>query len=125
MDTNKLVLKAEVFQIVGCAMDVLNELGHGLHEKVYENSLTVEFKLRNIAFDQQWRFKVLYKGRHVGEFVSDLFVYGSVIVDAKVIDGITDAERGQILNYLRITKFRVGPILNFKRPKLEWERVVL
>jgi len=125
MDTNKLVLKDEVFQIAGCAMDVLNEIGHGFHEKIYENSLAVEFKLRNIAFDQQRRFEVLYKGQRVGEFIPDLIAVGSVIIDAKVIDRITDFERGQILNYLRITKFRVGLILNFKHPKLEWERVVL
>jgi GxxExxY protein len=48
-----------------------------------------------------------------------------VIVDAKVIDRITDFERGQMLNYLRITKLRVGLIINFHKPKLEWERIVL
>jgi GxxExxY protein len=48
-----------------------------------------------------------------------------VIVDTKTIDRITDFERGQMLNYLRITKLRVGVILNFKNPKLEWERLVL
>jgi len=125
MDTNKLLLKEEVFQIIGCAMEVLNEIGHGLNEKIYENSLTVEFKLRNIAFNQQRRYEVLYKGQHVGEFIPDLIAFASVIVDAKVIDRITDAERGQMLNYLRITKLRVGLILNFKHPKLEWERIVL
>ena len=107
MDTNKMLLKEEVFQIVGCAMEVLNEIGHGLNEKIYENSLTVEFKLRNIAFNQQRRYEVLYKGQHVGEFIPDLIAFASVIVDAKVIDRITDAERGQMLNYLRITKLRV------------------
>jgi GxxExxY protein len=61
----------------------------------------------------------------VGEFVPDLIAFGSVIVDTKVIDRITDLERGQMLNYLRITKLRVGLILNFKKPKLEFERVVL
>ncbi len=125
MDTNKLLLKEEVFQIVGCAMEVRNEIGHGLNEKIYENSLTVEFKLRNIAFNQQRRYEVLYKGQHVGEFIPDLIAFTSVIVDAKVIDRITDVERGQMLNYLRITKLRVGLILNFKHPKLEWERIVL
>ncbi len=125
MDTNELVLKDEVFQVVGCAMDVLNGLGHGLQEKIYENSLTVEFKLQNITFDQQRRFEVLYKDQHVGEFIPDLIAFGSVIVDAKAIGRITDSERGQILNYLRITKLRVGLALNFKHPKLEWERVVL
>ena len=125
MDTNKMLLKEEVFQIVGCAMEVLNEIGHGLNEKIYENSLTVEFKLRHIAFDQQRRYEVLYKGQHVGEFVPDLITFGSVIVDTKVIDRVTDVERGQMLNYLRITKLRVGLIANFKHPKLEWERIVL
>ena len=125
MDTNKLILKEEVFQIVGCAMEVLNELGHGLNEKPYENALTVEFKIRGIEFDQQRRFEVLYKGQHVGEFIPDLIAFGSVVVDTKVIDQITDIERGKMLNYPRISKLRVGVILNFKHPKLEWERVVL
>ena len=125
MDTNKLLLKDEVFQIVGCAMEVLNEVGHGLNEKIYENSLTVEFKIRGIRFDQQRRFEVLYKGCHVGEFIPDLITFGSVIVDTKAIDRITDVARGQMLNYLRITTLRVGVILNFKHPKLEWERIVL
>jgi GxxExxY protein len=68
---------------------------------------------------------VLYKGHKVGLFVPDLIAFGSVVVDAKVVDPITDVERGQMLNYLRITKLRVGVLLNFKNAKLEWERIVL
>jgi len=68
---------------------------------------------------------VLYKGHKVGLFVPDLIAFGSVVVDAKVVDRITDVERGQMLNYLRITKLRVGVLLNFKNAKLEWERIVL
>ena len=125
MDTNKLILKDEVFLIVGSAIEVLNGIGHGLHEKPYENSLVVEFGLRNIPVRQQESFDVLYKGNKVGLFRPDLIAYDSIIVDAKVIDRITDVERGQMLNYLKITKLRVGVILNFKYPKLEWERIVL
>ena len=121
----KLILKAETEKVIGFAFDVLNEIGHGLHEKIYENSLVVLFKQNGIAFDQQRRFPVLFRGVQVGEFVPDLIAFGSVIVDTKVIDRITDLERGQMLNYLRITKLRVGLILNFKKPKLEFERVVL
>jgi len=117
--------KEETHAIIGCAFEVLNELGHGLNEKLYENSLVVEFKRRSIAFDQQRRFEVLYKGEHVGEFVPDLIAYGKVAVDAKCIDRITDHERGQMLNYLRITRLPVGLILNFKHAKLEFERIVL
>ena len=122
---SKLILKAETGKIIGFAFEVLNEVGHGLNEKIYENSLTVLFKLNNIVFDQQRRFPVHFRGVEVGEFVPDLIVFGSVIVDTKVVDRITDHERGQMLNYLRITKLRVGLILNFKNARLEFERVVL
>jgi GxxExxY protein len=117
--------REETHAIIGCAFEVLNELGHGLNEKLYENSLVVEFKLSGIAFDQQRHFEVLYKGEHVGEFVPDLIAFGQVVVDAKCIDRITDHERDQTLNYLRITGLPVGLILNFKHAKLEWERIVL
>ena len=117
--------KEETHAIIGCAFEILNELGHGLNEKCYENSLVVEFKLRQIAFDQQRHFEVLYKRERVGEFVPDLIAFGKVVVDAKCIDRITDHERGQMLNYLRITGLPVGLILNFKHAKLEWERIVL
>jgi GxxExxY protein len=127
MDTNsgKLLAKEEVFQIVGCAIEVLNALGHGLLEKPYENALAVEFDLRKILFQQQAVFDVLYKGHKVGLFIPDLIAFDTVVVDTKVIDRITDHERGLMLNYVRITKLRVGVILNFKHAKLEWERIVL
>jgi GxxExxY protein len=127
MDTNsgKLLAKEEVFQIVGSAIEVLNGLGHGLLEKPYENALAVEFGLRKIPFRQQAVFDVLYKGHKVGLFIPDLIAFDTVVVDTKVIDRITDHERGLMLNYLRITHLRVGVILNFKHAKLEWERIVL
>ena len=121
----ELLLKEEVFEVVGCAMDVLNELGHGLLEKPYENALVVEFGLRGIAFRQQAHFDVLYKGVAVGEYVPDLITHDKLVVDTKVIDRITDHELGQILNYLKVTELEVGLVLNFKRAKLEWKRVVL
>ena len=122
---HKLILGNEVRQIVGCAFEVLNTLGHGLLEKPYENALCVEFKLRNIPFAQQPRFNVVYKGVKVGDYIPDLVAYNSIVVDTKTIERITEVERGQILNYLKITGCKVGLILNFKHPRLEWERLVL
>jgi GxxExxY protein len=130
MDTNGhegdgLIHRELVYSIVGCAIEVLKGVGHGLHEQPYENALTVEFSLKSIRYDQQRRFPVIYKDVQITEYVPDLLVEDAVVVDAKVIDRITDHERGQMLNYLRITKLRVGVIINFKKPKLEWERIVL
>jgi GxxExxY protein len=130
MDTNghegeKLVHGDLVYSIVGAAFEVLREVGHGLHEQPYERALAVELGLRSIPFDQQRRFPVMYKNVQITEYIPDLLVSDAVVVDAKVIDRITDHERGQMLNYLRVTKLRVGLIINFKRAKLEWDRIVL
>ncbi len=125
LENSSLLLKQETHQILGCAFEVINEVGHGFHEKIYENSLVRAFILKGITFVQQKHFPVLFKGFPVGEFIPDLIAFGSVIVDAKVIDRITDVERGKMLNYLRVSKLRVGLIINFKHPKLEWERIVL
>lgn len=126
MNTDKKPLyEAESREIVGSAMEVLNELGHGLHEKPYENALVVEFGLREISCVQQQRYKVLYKGEEVGEYIPDLIAFEEIVIDTKVIEKITDHEIGQMINYLRITGLRLGYLLNFKRAKLEWKRVVL
>ena len=113
------------FEIIGAAMEVLNTLGHGLNEKVYENALIAELSLRGFTVDQQKRFKVMYKNAGVGEYVPDLLVDDKVIVETKVIDSVSDAEVGQVMNYLRIAKLELGIVLNFRRPKLESRRVVL
>jgi GxxExxY protein len=118
-------LKKETQAIIGCAFAVLNELGHGLDENCYENALAVEFKLQGIDFEQQRSFDVIYRGIPVGRFRPDLIAYRQVVIDTKTIDRITDHERGQMLNYLRITGLPVGLILNFKHAKLEFERIVL
>ncbi len=126
MSTDNVLLREEAFRIVGVAFEVLNTLGHGLHEKPYENALVVVFSLVKIPFEQQLCFPVIYKTVQVSEYVPDLIAYGTVIVDTKVIDLITDHERGQMMNYLRISGLsKSGLILNLKRAKLEWERLVL
>lgn len=117
-------MEEETSAILGAAMEVLNTLGHGLLEKSYENALCVEFRLRGISFQQQPRFDVVYKSVNIGEYIPDLVVGEAVVVDTKTIDRITDHELGQMINYLRITCLSVGLILNFKRARLEWKRVV-
>lgn len=125
MTDKELILKEEVHRIVGCAMEVLNVLGHGLLEKPYENALVVEFNLQGIPCQQQRKFNVIYKEVKVAEYVPDLICFDEVVVDTKTIDSITNHEIGKMLNYLKITGLRVGVLLNFKRAKLEWKRVVL
>ena len=63
---NGVRYKAVSQQLVGCAMEVLNELGHGFHEKPYENALVVEFRLHGIPYEQQRQYDILYKQEKVG-----------------------------------------------------------
>ncbi len=127
MDTNKheLLLKNEVYQVVGCAMEVLNSLGNGLLEKPYENALAVEFGIKNIPLRQQARFPVIYITIQVGEYIPDLIAFEQIVIETKVIEAIGNNEKAQIINYLKISGLRVGLILNFKHSKLEWQRIVL
>jgi GxxExxY protein len=67
---------------------------------------------------------ILYKNEKVGDYIPDHIAYETIVVDTKVIEMITDREVGKMLNYLKITGLRLGYILNFKRPKLEWKRVL-
>ena len=124
-ETNRFLYKKETHQIIGSAMEVLNELGHGFGEKSYENALVVEFGLRNIPYRQQPHFDVTFKSVNVGLYVPDLIAYDKIVVELKTIDHITNHEMGQVMNYLKITGMRVGLILNFKYSRLEYERVAL
>lgn len=124
LQNTKFLLKEETHRIIGCAFEVLNEVGHGFYEKIYENALVVEFGLQGIPCIQQRRYDVLYKKQPVGFYIPDLIAFDQIIVDAKTIEKITDEERGKMLNYLKIADLRVGLILNCKHPKLEFERVV-
>ncbi|MEY2604419.1 MAG: hypothetical protein QOH31_2210 [Verrucomicrobiota bacterium] len=122
---SKLILATEVYSVVNAALEVLKKLGHGFHEKPYENALVVELSSRGISCQQQKSFNLVYKGTKVGEYIPGLIADGAIIIDPKVIDKISDHERGRMINYLRITGLPVGLIINFRRAKLEWERIIL
>lgn len=111
------------FQLNGAAMAILNALGHGLREKVFERSLCVEFDHLGITYDQQKRYPVFYREVKVDEYIPDLEIEGTLLLDTKVVPKIGDIEIGQMLNLLKISQNPVGLIQHFKHPKLEW-RVV-
>ncbi|HZP59317.1 MAG TPA: GxxExxY protein [Opitutaceae bacterium] len=110
--------------IIGAAMAVLNELGPGLDEKLYERAMLIEMCKRGHQVDQQKAFSVFYTGKLIGTLVPDLLVDNLVIVDAKVIEAFTETHLRQMIGYLAITKLKLALLLNFKHAKLEWKRVI-
>jgi GxxExxY protein len=125
MDDTDYAFEDETYVVIGAALEVLSQLGHGIHEKPYENALLIELRLREICCRQQTRFDVVYKTVKVGEYIPDLIAADKIIVDTKAIDRITNHERGQMINYLRITGLPLGLIFNFRYAKLQWQRLAL
>ena len=111
-------------QIIGAAMDVLNELRPGLDEKLYENALLFELKERGHKVEQQKPYPVLYKNTLMGTLIPDLIVDGKVIADPKVMSSFNETHIAQMMGYLAITGLPLALLLSFKNAKLEWKRVV-
>jgi GxxExxY protein len=125
MDANgrELLLKDEVYQIVGAAMEVSSQLGCGFLEAVYQEVLGIELDARRIPNTPQKGIQISYKGRLLKkEYIADFICHGQIIVEIKAIKAITGIEEAQILNYLKATSLPLGLIVNFGAPQLEWKR---
>ena len=105
-------------------MVVLNELGPGLDEKIYERALVLELQSMNIAVAQQQSFPVIYREKEIGLLIPDLIVNQEVLVETKIAESFTSAHEAQVIGYLAITELRVGLWLNFKFARLQWKRLV-
>ncbi len=122
----ELLLKDEVYAIVGAAMEVSNVLGSGFLEAVYQEALHIELTARNIPFVAQHAVNISYKGRILrATYIPDFICYDQVIVEIKALKALTSVEEAQLLNYLKATGKPVGVLINFGAPKLEWKRMVM
>ena len=110
--------------VIGCAFNVLNTLGAGFLEKVYENALAVELREHGMSVEQQYGITVMYHGVAVGEYFADLLVDNLLLVELKVARALDDTHRLQCINYLKGTGLHLCLLLNFARPKLEIKRFV-
>ena len=110
--------------VIGCAFKVINSLGSGFVEKVYENALVHELRKVGLEVVQQHRVKVHYDHVVVGHFVADLLVEEQVLVELKAVNELQDLHTAQALNYLKATGLTACLLLNFGCPKLELKRLV-
>ena len=99
--------------IIGIYYNVYNELGFGFLEKVYHKALLIELKNNGYKIDSEKKVNVYYKNEIVGEYIPDIIINDSVIVELKCVEYLTDIHENQLLNYLKATDCEVGLILNF------------
>ena len=110
--------------IIGASYTVANCLGQGFLEKVYENALAVELRNLGLSVDQQKALEVRYQGVVVGDYVADMLVEGSVLVELKAVKQFDEVHLAQCLNYLKATGLKVCLLLNFGTPSVQVKRVV-
>ena len=110
-------------QVIGCAFTVLNVLGAGFPENVYENALTLELRKAGLAVEQQHGLAVLYNDTVVGEYVVDLLIEQALLVELKAVKALDQAHHAQCINYLKASGLRLGLLLNFGTPRLEIKRI--
>ena len=111
-------------RIIGCNYKVYNTLGFGFLESVYEKCLLIELKKVGFKIEPQLPIKVYYDSQIVGEFVADILVEDTVIVELKSVRHVVKAHEIQLVNYLVATKKDVGLLLNFGESKVEIKRKV-
>jgi GxxExxY protein len=109
--------------VIGCAFRVINTLGSGFLEKVYENALAHEVRKAGPAVAQQRGIIVEYDGIAVGEYAVDLLVEGTILVELKAIKALDSAHTAQCLNYLKATGLHLCLLLNFGKSRLEIQRI--
>jgi len=112
-------------KILGAAFAVHNDLGAGFLEKVYSNALALELELTGVSCEREVPFKVKYRNIVVGDYCADVVVEKRVLVELKACAGLDAVHEAQILNYLKASGIRVGLLLNFGQPKLQYRRFVL
>ncbi len=122
----ELLLKDEVYAIVGAAMEVYNVLGVGFLEAVYQEALELELQSRSIPFVARKPLTISYKEHQLAkEYVADFVCYDQIIVELKALDRLSGKEESQVINYLKATGLRVGLLINFgNQGKLDWHRFV-
>jgi GxxExxY protein len=107
-------------EVIGAAIEVHREVGPGLLESVYQKCLERELLLGGMTFQSQARLPLVYKGMPLDEpFVLDLYFPGQLVVEIKAVQQLLPVHDAQLLTYLRLSKTRVGLLINFHVPVLK------
>jgi GxxExxY protein len=124
-DEEKSSRDPQTYAVIGAAMEVHRQLGHGFLEAVYQEALAVEFREQSIPFGREVELPISYKGHVLAcGYRADFVCFDEVVVELKSIQKLTDREQAQVIHYLKATGFSRGLLLNFGTSRLETKRFV-
>lgn len=120
-----LLYPEESYKLIGAIYEVHKELGPGLLEKVYQEALEKELKLQGIPFEREKSFTIMYKGEELEQkYIADFVCYDKIVVELKAVDELLPVHQAQVINYLAITDYKLGLLVNFNAQKVKPERIV-
>ncbi|MDH3974960.1 MAG: GxxExxY protein [Deltaproteobacteria bacterium] len=106
--------------IIGASIEVHRNLGPGLLESSYEESLCYELSLRDVSFERQKSLPLVYKGNELEcGYRLDLLVEKLVVVEIKTVERIEPIHEAQLLTYLKLSGLWLGMLINFNVPVLK------
>ena len=122
---DRLLYKDESYAIIGAMFAVHKELGAGFLERVYQDALEYEFQERGIPYEREKEIRVMYKGKPLGEpYRADFICYNKIIVELKAVKELEKLHNAQVINYLKITGFKLGILVNFYDLYLRPQRIL-
>lgn len=122
----ELIYKEEAYQIIGVCMDVHKILGGGFLEIVYKDAIEYEFRKLKIPYQREKEYDICYKEIVLPhKYYADFVVFDKIILEVKAVEGIVDEFIKQTINYLAVSKCKLGLIVNFGKDKLTYKRIVL
>jgi GxxExxY protein len=110
---SELIYKEESFQFVGLCMEIHRELGKGHDEVIYKDALVVELTRAGIPFSREKNYEITYKGVILPNYYCDFVGWEKILLEAKVVEKLTDSHIKRVLNYLAASKLHVGLLVNF------------
>lgn len=109
--------------ILNCCFEVMKELGPGFVESIYKNALLIAMRQKGLCVEVERSFEVTFRGTVIGRYRTDLVVAQTVIVELKCCESLAREHQAQLFNYLKVSRLRIGLLVNFRRGKLEWKRL--
>lgn len=120
-----LLYPEESYKITGAIIEVHKELGPGLLEKVYQEALEKELMFQGIPFEREKSFTILYKGEALEQkYIADFVCYDKIVVELKAVENLLPIHTAQVINYLSITGYKLGLLVNFNSRQVKPERIV-
>jgi len=120
-----LLHKELTFKIIGACIEVHKILGNGFLEAVYQEALEKEFILQDIEYEREKELTIEYKQVTLDKtYRVDFICFGKIIVELKAVSNLVSEHESQVLNYLKVTGYEVGLLVNFGKKSLEYKRFV-